>query len=97
MALYLAPIIIRAALRYGIVDKPKPPLKSHKDPVPYLGGMVIFIAFLVSLAITFPFDERVLAILLSSSLIVSVGLIDDLGTLTPKDKLICLLYTSRCV
>lgn len=88
LALYLAPIIIRAALRYGIVDKPKPPLKLQREPVPYLGGMVVFIAFLIALAVTFPFDQRVLAILLSSSLVVSVGLIDDLGTLTPKDKLI---------
>lgn len=88
LALYLAPILIRAALRYGIVDKPKPPLKVHREPVPYLGGMVIFVAFLLALAVTFPFDQRVLAILLSASLVVSVGLIDDLGTLTPKDKLI---------
>lgn len=87
-ATYLAPIIIRAALRYGIVDKPKPPLKLQQEPVPYLGGMVIFVAFLLALALTFPFDQRVLAILLSASLVVSVGLIDDLGTLTPKDKLI---------
>ena len=88
LALYLAPIVIRAALRYGIVDKPKPPLKVHSDPVPYLGGMVVFLAFLIALALTFPFDQRVLAILLASSLVVSVGLIDDLGTLTPKDKLL---------
>ncbi len=88
LALYIAPILIRAALRYGIVDKPKPPLKVHGDPVPYLGGMVVFAAFLASLAITFPFDKSVLAILLSSSLVVSVGLIDDLGTLVPKDKFI---------
>jgi UDP-GlcNAc:undecaprenyl-phosphate GlcNAc-1-phosphate transferase len=88
LALYLAPIIIRAALRYGIVDKPKPPLKEHQQPVPYLGGMVVFVAFLGALAVTFPFDQTVLAILLCASIVVSVGLIDDLGTLVPKDKLI---------
>jgi UDP-GlcNAc:undecaprenyl-phosphate/decaprenyl-phosphate GlcNAc-1-phosphate transferase len=88
LSIYLAPILIRAALRYGIVDKPKPPLKVHKDPVPYLGGLVVFLAFLLALALVFPFDQRVLAILLSSSLVVSVGLVDDLGTLTPKDKFI---------
>src|SRR5688572_11595393 len=77
-----------AALRYGIVDKPKPPLKLQTEPVPYLGGMVVFLAFLSSLAITFQFDQEVLAILLAASIVVSVGLIDDLGTLTPKDKFI---------
>jgi UDP-GlcNAc:undecaprenyl-phosphate GlcNAc-1-phosphate transferase len=88
LSLYLTPIVMRAAVRYGIVDKPKPPLKMHPGPVPYLGGMVVFLSFLLALAVTFPFEGRVLAILLASSLIVSVGLIDDLGTLLPKDKLI---------
>jgi UDP-GlcNAc:undecaprenyl-phosphate GlcNAc-1-phosphate transferase len=88
LALYVAPILITAANRYGIVDKPKPPLKVQVEPVAYLGGLVIFAAFLLSLAITFPFDQRVLAILLCASLVVAVGLVDDLGTLIPRDKFI---------
>jgi UDP-GlcNAc:undecaprenyl-phosphate GlcNAc-1-phosphate transferase len=88
LALYVAPLLMRAALRYGIVDKPKPPLKLHKEPVPYLGGLVVLVAMITALAITFPFDQRVLAILLAASLVVIVGLVDDLGGLTPKDKLI---------
>src|SRR3990167_6880693 len=43
LALYLAPILIRAALRYGIVDRPNTPLKDHKEPTPYLGGLVVFV------------------------------------------------------
>jgi UDP-GlcNAc:undecaprenyl-phosphate/decaprenyl-phosphate GlcNAc-1-phosphate transferase len=88
LAVYLAPILIAAAHRYGIVDRPKPPLKLHAEPVPYLGGLVVFVAFVLSLAVTFPFEPRVLAILLAASLVVSVGLVDDLGTLTPKDKFV---------
>ena len=88
LSLYLAPVLIRAALRYGIVDRPSTALKQHKEPVPYLGGLVVFVAFLLALALTFPFEPRVLAILLAASLVVAVGLVDDLGTLTPKDKLI---------
>lgn len=88
LALYLAPTLIRAALRYGIVDRPSTPLKEHKEPTPYLGGLVVFLAFLLALALTFPFDQRVLAILLSASLVVALGLVDDLGTLVPRDKLI---------
>jgi UDP-GlcNAc:undecaprenyl-phosphate GlcNAc-1-phosphate transferase len=88
LALYLAPILIAAANRYGIVDEPKPPLKLHGAPVAYLGGLVVFAAFLLALAITFPFDQRVLAILLCASLVVATGLVDDLGTLIPRDKFI---------
>lgn len=87
-ALYIGPILIRAALRYGIVDRPTTTLKQHQEPVPYLGGLVVFVSFLLTLALTFPFERQVLAILLATSLIVAVGLVDDLGTLSPKDKLI---------
>lgn len=88
MARYLAPILISAALRYGIVDRPVGPLKEHGAPVPYLGGLVVFLAFLFAIALTLPFESRVLAILLMASLLVAVGLVDDLGTLTPRDKII---------
>lgn len=88
LSLYIGPILINAAVRYDIVDKPKPPLKVHKEPVPYLGGLVIFCSFLFTVSLTLPFDTNTLAILLASSMIVTVGLIDDLGALSPKDKLI---------
>jgi UDP-GlcNAc:undecaprenyl-phosphate GlcNAc-1-phosphate transferase len=88
VALYLAPKLIAAALKYGIVDKPQGALKVHRDPVPYLGGLVIFMSVIISLASTFAFDEELLATLLCASIVVSVGLVDDLGTLTPKDKIL---------
>jgi UDP-GlcNAc:undecaprenyl-phosphate/decaprenyl-phosphate GlcNAc-1-phosphate transferase len=86
VALYVAPGLIAAAERYGIVDHPNNPLKQHKKPVAYLGGLVIFIGFVLGLAVTTQFDQRVLGLLLATSLVVSVGLIDDLGTLIPRDK-----------
>ncbi len=88
LALYLAPIIIRAALAYGIVDKPAGELKTQREPVPYLGGVVLFIPVILALGFSVDFDARVLSLLLCASLVVSVGLVDDLGTLIPRDKLI---------
>ena len=86
IALYLAPGIIAAAERYGIVDSPDHPLKQQEKPVAYLGGLVIFIGFVLGLAVTTEFDARVLGLLLASRLVVSVGLIEDLGTLIPRDN-----------
>src|SRR4051812_6744151 len=86
VALYLAPPIIAAAQRYGILDHGDGRLKEQRQPVAYLGGLVVFIALLVALAVTRTFDPKLLALLLGASLTVSVGLVDDLGTLTPKDK-----------
>jgi UDP-GlcNAc:undecaprenyl-phosphate GlcNAc-1-phosphate transferase len=86
LAHYLAPPIIAAAHRYGILDHGDGRLKEQKQPVAYLGGLVVFLGMLAAVAVTQEFDERMLALLLGASLIVSVGLVDDLGTLTPKDK-----------
>ncbi|MEE9218970.1 MAG: MraY family glycosyltransferase [Acidobacteriota bacterium] len=76
-----------AALRFGIVDQPDGRLKQHPEPIPYLGGLAVYAAFLVALSLTFQFDQKVLGILFAGSLAVTLGLIDDLGGLRPLVKL----------
>jgi UDP-GlcNAc:undecaprenyl-phosphate GlcNAc-1-phosphate transferase len=86
-ALWATPVVGRAALRFGIVDRPDGALKRQKEPVPYLGGLAIYGAFLVSLAITLRFEVEVLGFLLAGAIVVILGLIDDLGALGPWPKL----------
>ncbi len=87
LSTYGVPIARRAALKFGIVDRPDGRLKHQREPVPYLGGVAIYLAFLVSLAFTFEFRHDVLGIVLSGTLIIMLGLIDDLGVLSPGTKL----------
>ena len=86
-ALYGVPIARQAALKYGIVDAPDGRLKHQKEPVPYFGGLAIYLAFLMSLAFTFEFRQEVLGIVLGGTIVVMLGLIDDFGVLTPWTKL----------
>ncbi len=86
LAAWLTPRMREAALRFGIVDQPDGKLKKHRDPVPYLGGLAIYLAFLLAL-VTLPFDQEVLAMLLAGSIVVLLGLLDDLGQLGPWTKL----------
>jgi len=88
ISLYGVPVARRAALKYGMVDVPDGRLKHQRDPVPYLGGLAIYIAFLVSLAFTFDFRQDVLGIVLAGTLMVMLGLIDDFGVLSVGTKLI---------
>jgi UDP-GlcNAc:undecaprenyl-phosphate GlcNAc-1-phosphate transferase len=83
----LTPRLRDAALRFGIVDRPDGRLKTHGEPVPYLGGLAIYLAFLISLALTFDFSVEVLGLLLAGSIVVILGLVDDLGQLGPWTKL----------
>lgn len=87
LSLYGVPIARQAALKYRIVDAPDGQLKHQKEPVPYLGGLAIYLAFLMSLAFTFEFRHDVLGIVLSGTIVVMLGLIDDFGVLTPWTKL----------
>ena len=84
---WLTPKVREAAVRFGIVDRPDGRLKNQGEPVAYLGGVAIFLSFLGALAFTVPFRQEVLGLLLAGSIVVLVGLIDDLGSLRPWTKL----------
>ena len=86
LALIGTPMAREAALRFGVVDLPDGKLKNHGQPVAYLGGLAVFTAFLLSIGMTFEFDRELLALLLASTVVTMVGLVDDFGALTPKPK-----------
>jgi UDP-GlcNAc:undecaprenyl-phosphate GlcNAc-1-phosphate transferase len=84
---WMTPRLREAAIRFGIVDRPDGRLKTQREPVPYLGGLAVYLGFLLALALTVRFSEHVLGILLAGSIVVILGLIDDLGQLGPWIKL----------
>jgi UDP-GlcNAc:undecaprenyl-phosphate GlcNAc-1-phosphate transferase len=88
LALYLTPIFRDAARRFGIVDAPDGNLKTQKNPVPYLGGVAVFAAVLFPVSLFLQFSDKVSGLLLACSLIVLLGLIDDIGRLSPRVKLL---------
>lgn len=87
LGLYFTPIARAAALRFGIVDHPDGNLKNQREPVPYLGGLAVYLAFLIALGLVIEFDKMLLGILLAGTLTLLVGLVDDFGVLTPLAKL----------
>ncbi|MBI5191538.1 MAG: undecaprenyl/decaprenyl-phosphate alpha-N-acetylglucosaminyl 1-phosphate transferase [Nitrospirae bacterium] len=88
LAIYGTPMARQAAIKFGIVDRPDGNLKVQRDPVPYLGGLAIYLAFLLALSLTFTFSYELLGIMLGGTIIVLLGLIDDFGVLQPEVKLI---------
>ncbi len=87
-SLYGTPVAKDAALKFGIVDKPDGMLKSHEKPIPYLGGLSIYLSFLLSLSLVFKFEKEVLGLLFGGSIISSLGLLDDIGKLSPRIKIL---------
>jgi UDP-GlcNAc:undecaprenyl-phosphate GlcNAc-1-phosphate transferase len=88
LSLYITPLVRKGAVQYDIVDRPDGKLKNQKEPVAYLGGLSIYLAFLLTLALTFELSREVLGILLSGTIVVILGIIDDFKVLPPKIKFI---------
>jgi len=87
LGLYFTPLARQAALRFGIVDRPDGRLKTQAEPVPYLGGLAVFLAYLVALGLVYSFNTLLLGLLLAGTLTLLVGLVDDFGVLTPAAKI----------
>ena len=88
VSLALTPWIARTARAMGMVDRPDGGLKNQEEPVAYLGGLAVFVAFLVGFSPFYELDRQVLAILLGGTLVVLLGFLDDLGNLGPSTKLL---------
>jgi len=86
LSLLMVPAIRKWALDTGAIDYPGD-RRVHVRPVPSVGGVAIFIPFLFSVLVYFDMNREVRGILAGSLLIFFTGLIDDLYTLSPKQKL----------
>lgn len=99
----LAPPIRHFATKWGIVDEPGP-RRVNRRPVPRLGGVAMFGGLLVALAVEYVFeilgfwngplhtpDEvnvKLIGIIIGLTLIVVVGIVDDVLSLSPLAKLV---------
>lgn len=73
------------------MDTPSGQLKKHTAPIPYMGGLAIYFAFLIgvlsALVLAPPPDfGRVLALLVGGTIVALLGLADDLFSLSPAVK-----------
>ncbi len=96
VALYLGPILIAVAVKLNFLDHPDNNLKKHKTPTPYLGGLVVYLAMLISLIFFFPLKSTSVFFILGSTLLLMVGLIDDVLPLKPYQKFFGQLIASIC-
>lgn len=86
LSLYGTPIAIKIANKYNILDHPDGKLKIQKKPTPYLGGLIVYFAFIFPISLLFDFNKELLGVLFAGSILLIVGLFDDLKALTPGIK-----------
>jgi UDP-GlcNAc:undecaprenyl-phosphate GlcNAc-1-phosphate transferase len=86
LTIYGTPLAQKVAFRYQILDQPDGKLKRQSQPVPYMGGLIVYFAFISPISLVFAFNQYLLGILFASSILLLVGLFDDLKALTPGIK-----------
>ncbi len=94
VALAITPLIILLAKKTGAMDAPNA-RKVHKKPIPRIGGIAIYAGFMASIifvVIKYGLDAEMIretiGLMLSGTLIVALGLVDDYKNLPAKIKLL---------
>ncbi|MCI5701865.1 MAG: undecaprenyl/decaprenyl-phosphate alpha-N-acetylglucosaminyl 1-phosphate transferase [Erysipelotrichaceae bacterium] len=96
IAAFSIPVVKKIAIHINALDIPNE-RKVHKKPMPRLGGLGIFFAFLVGYMLFGQNTIRMNSILIGSFIIILTGMIDDIKPLDAKDKLIGQLLSAAII
>ena len=94
----ITPLVRLVAFRTGYLDHPKN-TKVHAHPTPLLGGVSIYIAFVIGLltSANLAHDSKLLSILIGATFLLAVGLVDDRMGMMPEVKLLAQFIAAMVV
>ncbi len=97
LAYLITPLFRLIAIKLNFFDHPQLKKKSHTKPIPLLGGLSIFLSFLISILLTTRLEKILIPIFLGSLVLIIFGLIDDRLGMMPKVKLAAQLIAALIV
>ena len=86
----MTPVVKSFAYKVGAIDVPRDARRMHKVPTPRLGGLAIFIGFMISvfLFVDIRGDRAMQSILMGAVVIVVLGVLDDIMALPAMLKFV---------
>lgn len=98
IALIATPYVKKFAEKIGAVDAPNQ-RKVHTRIMPRLGGLAIYIGYLVSFFLFVPYKSKteMIGIFIGGTIVLIVGILDDRFELSPKWKLLGQLVAAAVV
>jgi UDP-GlcNAc:undecaprenyl-phosphate GlcNAc-1-phosphate transferase len=75
-SLALTPMMMVLGLRWGLLDQPTS-RKIHCVPTPRMGGLAIYLGFVIAVLVNSILADWMLAILLAGTLLLGIGMLDD--------------------
>ena len=86
IALLLTPAMKLVAARLKIMDVPDE-RRIHKKPMPKLGGLAIYISYVLVIFLNFDFSIELKGVVIGGTIILLIGLIDDIKSISASWKL----------
>lgn len=77
IAFAATPLAKKIAYKLRIIDVPKDERRMHKDSVPMLGGLALYLGTLIAAALFLEFDITLVAGFIGATLIFILGVLDD--------------------
>ncbi len=91
---FSTPLVKAFAYKVGAIDIPKDNRRMHKKPIPRLGGLAMFMGFLISTLIFIPLENEIRGVLFGVIIIVVLGIIDDVLALGAKLKFLVQIFAA---
>ena len=88
VALVATPVVKSLAVKMGAVDVPKDNRRMHDHPIPRMGGLAIFLGFLLSVLLFLDLNTQLRGMLLGAAIIVILGIFDDIYSLRAMFKFV---------
>lgn len=84
----MTPVAKSFAQKIGAIDVPKDARRVHSHPIPRMGGLAIFLGFVLSVVLFAKIDRQIQGMLLGAVIVVVIGVIDDIIQLRALVKLV---------
>ncbi|BBN98206.1 glycosyltransferase family 4 protein [Sporolactobacillus terrae] len=95
-AVALTPLVRKLAIRIGATDLPNA-RKVHKKLMPRMGGLAIYLAFLIGIFIMWPDSSFTLPLIIGSVIIIITGILDDMYSLSPRVKMVAHFFAALVI
>lgn len=94
MSFAATPVVKSFAQKVGAIDVPRDGRRVHDHPIPRLGGLAMFLGFILSVVIFADITKQIQGVLLGSVVVVIVGVIDDIVPLKAWIKLAAQIFAA---
>jgi len=98
ISIIVTPLVKRLAIKVNAIDIPKDERRVHCKPIPVMGGLAIYISFVLgTILYNGILTPSQTGIIVGATVIVIGGIIDDVKDLSPKYKILIQVIATICL